>query len=310
MKIYLDKFPLIVFLLALRIKFTISQLLAASWECHQTPSRSSDQTTGEVVSGSNREIIVDIIPQFKLRNARLDFYTKDGVLGCSVFDFIQRPTMGGDYVGSGHFSKHAPMDITYYAHLTMHDWDGNIYNYTSSDLQDVYYPSTYVRSNYAIQYVQDQKTLDARPPIKLTSFKVLESKVVINETTQITIESGFSSPIGVRTATIYVCSDGVNVCDVSNVLCNGEDRTLFPMYNRIESAQIEGNYTEGVYRTNCYINQAFVKPSKYYFGIRLVDTGGRDTAWGTEVLSKLGFSSEIEAVESPVGSLEQKFLKT
>jgi len=290
--------PLLIFSILL-LQFVQGQLVQLVWESHQPPAKSSDQKTGiSVVSGSNREIVVDLYPTIDFRHARLDFYTEDGTLGCSVVDFIERPTQPGDWVASGHFLKSAPKDTTYYAQLTMHDKQGNVYNISSKDLQNIYFPGSFARSNYAITYVQDQKTLDNRPPIKLTSFKVVESEVIFNQTDKITIESSFESPIGVRTSDIYICSDGVNICESDNVLCYGKYPYSFPGYANQESTQIGGNWTAGTYRTECYINKISEKPRTYYMGIRLVDNGGRETDWGPEILSKLGFQSTIDVVKA------------
>ena len=214
-----------------------------------------------------------------------------------MVDFIARPTLGGAWVASGHFSKSAPKDTTYYAQLTMHA-KGNVYNYTTEDLKNMYAPSSFSRSNYAITYVKDQQTLDNRPHIKLTGFKVLEPQIIANKTDKITIESSFESSIGVSSSDIYICTDHFNCEDTENVLCYGKYPYSYPSYANQESTQIDGNWTAGTYHTECYIDFPEEQIGTYYMGIRLVDTGLREGDWGPEKLSKLGFQSTIEVVKA------------
>ena len=218
---------------------------------------------------------------------KVEFATEDGVVGYRANIFYPDFQNTGSYVAVEDFNSDAPKGVVYYAKLTVEDKTGKSTVYTSTDLQNTYSGVTKTQSSYAITYMENQTAIDNLPPMELTYFNVSNTVISANTTKSIQFVSGFKTPVG-GDAVFYVCTE--DGCPEGQYLCHGADG--LPNYYSIESKQIEGGFTEGMYQTNCTLNTD-VPPGKYYFLILMVDNAGGQVWYKTDQLQQLGFQTYI-----------------
>ena len=242
-----------------------------------------------VVSGSNTVLSVSLSPisASNFLRGKLEFLTEDGVVGYRANIFVPDISNTGFYTATQNFYTNAPKGVVYYAKLTVENKSGKSQVYTSTDLQNLYSESTYTQSSYAITYMENQTAIDNMPPMELTYFNVSNTVISAKTTQSIQFISGFKTPVG-GSANFYVCTE--EGCPEGQYLCHGSDG--LPNYLHIESKQIQGGFTAGMYQTECTLNTG-VPAGKYYFLILMVDNAGGEVWYKTDQLQQLGFQTYI-----------------